>query len=248
MRSRMFGRGARAAALALAVAMLGGPAAAHGQFGQGPTPGPGGPMMGWGQQGQTPMMGPMMGWGQQGQMPMMGPMMGWGQQGQMPMMGPMMGWGQQGQMPMMGPMTGWGQQGQMPMMGWGQQGQMPMMGPMTGGSGMARFALVDRNADGFVSDDEAASQQEQVFDELDADGDEQLSKDEFAVVGPMGPGGQQMPMHRRWEARFTAMDKDKDGKVTLDDWAAFHAERYKASDLNGDGKVTVWEFRVGRRR
>ena len=54
-------------------------------------------------------------------------------------------------------------------------------------------------------------------------------------------------MAQRKEARFKEMDKDGDGKLTLDEFLAYAAAHHKAADKDGDGKVTVWEFRAARR-
>jgi Ca2+-binding EF-hand superfamily protein len=71
------------------------------------------------------------------------------------------------------------------------------------------------------------------------------------TTGMMAPGGQSAPgyqtMMERRKARFTEMDKDKDGKVSVDEFLATGKARYAASDRDKDGKVTVWEFRSARR-
>lgn len=225
---------ARVAMVAVPAALLAGPVAAQGGPGAGPM-GPG--MMG---QGMGPRMGP--GGAQQGGQggsagwvhphhPMMGHPMMMGMMCHGMMGHPMMGY-HGGQTPQwgMGPM-GWGGPGGQ----WGMRGQ-----------GMR---LVDANGDGTVSADEAAAVAEAMFDRLDADDDERISREEFLDLPdrPMMPERMQAMQARR-EARFKAMDRNNDGFVDHDEWVAFHRDRHQAADLDRDGKVSPWEFRSAMRR
>jgi hypothetical protein len=57
--------------------------------------------------------------------------------------------------------------------------------------------------------------------------------------GPgMGPGGMPCPMMLEW------FDEDGDGKVTLEEFRSGHDERLVEIDANGDGKVTIEEFQA----
>jgi Ca2+-binding EF-hand superfamily protein len=155
--------------------------------------------------------------------------------------GPMMGPGYGGGPGMMGP----------GMMGQGMMGMGPgMMGQGMMGQGGARMALVDSNRDGLVSADESAAWHEGVFAAFDSDDDEMVTREEY-LAGHMGPGYGAGPRAAqtapRKEARFKEMDKNGDGKLTLDEFLGYAAARFKLADADGDGKVTVWEFRAARR-
>ena len=67
-------------------------------------------------------------------------------------------------------------------------------------------------------------------------------------MGPgYGAGPRAVQMTPRKEARFKEMDKNGDGKLTLEEFLGSAAGRFKAADKDSDGKVTVWEFRAARR-
>lgn len=117
----------------------------------------------------------------------------------------------------------------------------PTMGPMMG---PGRTALVDRNQDGIVTAEEAAAWYEDAFALLDADDDEVVTSEEYAA-GRTGMHGPQLT--QRGQARFKAIDKNGDGKLSRDELLEFGAARFKTADRDNDGKVTVWEFRIARR-
>ena len=47
--------------------------------------------------------------------------------------------------------------------------------------------------------------------------------------------------------RFALMDEDSDVAVSKDTFMASGQKRFEASDQDGDGTVTVWEYRAMRR-
>lgn len=120
------------------------------------------------------------------------------------------------------------------------------MGP---GSGM-RMTRVDTNGDGVISADEAAAWHEEAFAAMDSDGDEVVTKDEYLATH-LSPGGGTGPrakmMQQRKEAHFAEIDKDKNGKLSLDEFLSGGETHFAAADRDGDGKVSVWEFRTARR-
>ena len=112
---------------------------------------------------------------------------------------------------------------------------------------MRRFAVVDANDDGRISDDEAAAQRELVFFAMDADEDGELTEEEFMSV-QMGPGAGKDSQRKsvRQEAkraRFAPMDADKSGKVSKSEFMAEGKARFTSADADKDGVVTPWEFR-----
>jgi hypothetical protein len=133
-------------------------------------------------------------------------------------------------------------------------GMMPGFGagPMPGwrdpnAPGRGRFATVDANEDGLVSDEEAASQADMVFTAMDADDDGALTTDEYMAVR-MGPATGVNPereaaMMTRKAERFDPMDADTDGKVTKAEFMAASQAQFTAADGDGDGRVTPWEMR-----
>lgn len=156
---------------------------------------------------------------------------------------------------MMGQMTPW----VMTPMGppGGGQGWMmwspQAMQPRGMGGAFYRFAIVDADSDGTVSDAEAAANHEEVFITMDADEDGVLTREEYLSVrlgpGPMMDGGGRFSVQaqERKAAAFAAMDQDGDGSVSQREWMSAGQERFTAADHDGDGVVTVWEFRSARR-
>lgn len=111
---------------------------------------------------------------------------------------------------------------------------------------MGSPTLIDQNGDGIVQPDEAAARFEQRFDSFDANGDGAVVKDEYmAIHMQMGANGR-MPQYSKKEALFAAMDSNKNGKVTKAEFLSAGEKRYKAADSDGDGKVSVWEYRATR--
>lgn len=108
---------------------------------------------------------------------------------------------------------------------------------------------VDTNLDGIVSASEASAHASMSFSLFDGDEDGQISQDEYLDSAPSA-----MPMGRRnvdrlytnRTARFAEMDADSDTNVTLAEFMAAAQASYEAADGNGDGTVTVWEFRAQR--
>lgn len=111
---------------------------------------------------------------------------------------------------------------------------------------MERF--IDSNSDGIISDEEAAERHEEMFAMFDSNEVGQLTSDEFLSM-QMGSG---MGIHheqRQTEKseRFEAMDSDSDGLLSQAEFLQAGQQWYENSDLDGDGRVSVWEYRSQRR-
>jgi len=124
------------------------------------------------------------------------------------------------------------------MMGWG-------MGP--NGQGRGRFAVIDLNDDGQISDEEAASVALDVFLAMDADDDGELTKEEYMTVR-MGYGrgwnpARQAEMQERKSARFNEMDADGNGSVSRGEFLDAAKSHHAAADADADGNVSPWEHR-----
>jgi len=126
------------------------------------------------------------------------------------------------------------------------------MAPGGGRQFMVRFAAIDANEDGRVSSEEAAQNVESVFLAMDADDDDALTLAEYMAVR-MGPGQQMNPnrqqtMQGHKKSRFGKMDTNADGSVSRQEFLKSGEARFKASDMDKDGKVNPWEFRMLRHR
>lgn len=133
-------------------------------------------------------------------------------------------------------------QGQGQGQGWGMR-----RGPGWAGGG----APVDLDQDGVVVAEEAAAHAEQRFALLDLDGDDVVSEDEFMEAAPahrrMRPWGGAQRMYRFRTERFKEFDADEDGSVSRAEFIGSAQAAFERADSDGDGKVTVWEFRAERR-
>lgn len=162
----------------------------------------------------------------------------------------------------------WAGAGAHNMMGPGA-GRGPGMGMGPGGGMMGGRGMIDLNQDGLVAADEAAAFHDMRFEMLDADADEIVTKAEFTdptagmgmsfeqmqanMAARMGDEAAAQMMSRmqarldareaRREARFAEIDANADGNVSRDEFMTAGETAYAASDLNGDGRVTVWEYR-----
>lgn len=109
------------------------------------------------------------------------------------------------------------------------------------------FAAMDADNDGKVTKDEMRAffearkegkKKPRKFEQCDADGDGVVSREEFLACFPKG------------QDRFDAMDANKDGKLTKEEWRTYADARreehrraeFKRCDLNGDGMLSLEEF------
>lgn len=118
-----------------------------------------------------------------------------------------------------------------------------------------QFRIADLDDNGTISIDEAAVRHEEMFALIDDD-DDTLSIEEYMAVrfgGALGEGQgaghgpRRIAMDNRKRARFKSMDKDSDGRVRKLEFLALGEEQHRAADTNGDGSVSIWEYRAARR-
>lgn len=131
------------------------------------------------------------------------------------------------------------------------------------------FNLLDKNADGKIDADEAATFQKAIFDAVDANHDGTLSKDEFPRFAGMGgkPGPRDgMRMHDRddrgpgdfrgWPGRPGGMMRDGQGPMMGPDGKGPRFDRdgkdgrplrptFESLDTNHDGTLSPDEFAAG---
>ncbi|HET9577894.1 MAG TPA: EF-hand domain-containing protein [Usitatibacter sp.] len=113
-------------------------------------------------------------------------------------------------------------------------------GPGRHGDFMERLRAADKNADGMLSRDEAASLPRilQNFDEIDADHNGFITFDELRAY---------MSSHRHGHGGFfKKLDKDGDGRISRDEAAAAPrlAQHFDEIDANHDGLLTRDELKA----
>jgi Ca2+-binding EF-hand superfamily protein len=113
------------------------------------------------------------------------------------------------------------------------------------GSFMERLKAVDKNADGMLSRDEAASlpRISKHFDEIDANHDGFITFDELHAFGAKHRGG------RHHGHALKALDKDGDGRISRDEAAAAPrlAQNFDRIDADRDGFLTKEELRAAHK-
>jgi Ca2+-binding EF-hand superfamily protein len=115
--------------------------------------------------------------------------------------------------------------------GWGHDGRAGM------GRHMARqIEQMDANKDGSLTRAEIEAFQAVRAKEIDADKDGIITAAEFVIF-------QQKERERRAGEFLKAMDKNGDGRVSVDEFEAGAAWRLARFDRNGDGKIETREMR-----
>jgi Ca2+-binding EF-hand superfamily protein len=132
----------------------------------------------------------------------------------------------------------------------------------------ARFAAMEADGDGVLSEaefvrggqsplmraaaaDPLRRDRAPDFTALDLDGDNRLSAEEF-LLGKLhhAPGRVTAADadERRRQGRvalFAVLDAGRDGVISREEFAAAGARYFATRDADGDGRVTIWEFRSG---
>jgi Ca2+-binding EF-hand superfamily protein len=113
--------------------------------------------------------------------------------------------------------------------------------------GLMRY---DTNKDGTVDRAEWKAAQEARFKRLDASGDGKLTQDELFARTP-AVGNSVLPTDRqaqRQSAYFQLLDADKDGTVTLAEFATQADRNFARCDANKDGRIDTAECRTALQR
>jgi len=118
------------------------------------------------------------------------------------------------------------------------------------------FNTLDGNSDGRVTLDEMWARTQTRFVEADVNRDGGLTPEEFRNFrpGPSGgprrepPSGERAERFQRMaEARFRALDANRDGRISLEELRPMVEARFRAMDVNADNAVTQDELpRFGR--
>ena len=138
------------------------------------------------------------------------------------------------------------------------QGRGQGLGPGLGHGPMGRvfeqFRSIDKNGDGLISPDEAATRREKMFTTMAGKGSGDLTLDKFALppqpeaVSKKGgdhKGFQDLRytgLQARRKHQFKVMDQNNDGKVTKQEFLAGGKKRFEDSDLDKDGFLSAWEY------
>jgi len=91
-----------------------------------------------------------------------------------------------------------------------------------------RFERLDRNDNGYISTSEW-TQDPRLFDRIDVNNDNRLSRSELLSLARQ--------RHLSWEQRFTEMDLNRDGRLSLQEWQG-DRDAFERLDRNNDGYVT----------
>jgi Ca2+-binding EF-hand superfamily protein len=107
------------------------------------------------------------------------------------------------------------------------------------------FGLLDRNGDGVITRDEMDAARKAAFERLDANHDGYLDEEEFAARNP-DPGAPIAPpeieSRQKHDPRFIQLDRNGDGRISLEEYLADGHDRFARADRNRDGKLTREEF------
>lgn len=109
----------------------------------------------------------------------------------------------------------------------------------------ARFAKKDSNSDGRLTTDELPRMPAEAFAKLDANGDGGLTADEFKPFGRHGKRGHH-GKGKFGKRFFEQVDANSDGVITKAEMRASADAHFKRMDRDGNGKVTLEEARKGK--
>lgn len=111
-----------------------------------------------------------------------------------------------------------------------------------------RPGTIDSDRDGEISLAEANAHYSWLFNLLDQDHDGAIRKVEFVgtlELNKPDPAQRQAHRHRLGEL-FARLDGDGDAVILEGEFLAACDSHFSSSDADGDGRVSVWEFRSRR--
>ena len=112
------------------------------------------------------------------------------------------------------------------------------------------FRRIDSNGDRKLEFGEIQAVRAQMFDRMDANRNGLLDAGEVraAVEQAKSRRNFQAAQFTGLQAQADRMDRNGDGKISRDEFAAFMPERLLQADTNGDGALSISELRTLRRR
>ncbi|MEO1028966.1 MAG: EF-hand domain-containing protein [Pseudomonadota bacterium] len=100
---------------------------------------------------------------------------------------------------------------------------------------------LDTDKDGRISREEATAENQSRFAEADTNGDGGLSLDEMITLQEQRRAERQAKMQER---RFSRMDQDGDGLVSIEEFSRPANRMFERADLDENGVVTETELRT----
>ncbi len=112
-----------------------------------------------------------------------------------------------------------------------------------------RLEAVDTNQDGNITKDEISVHRAEKFTNADANGDNQVSADEFAAFAD---AERERRQEQREARRFAKMDANSDGVISAEEHAS-HADArmermFERVDTDGDGIITEAEREAAKEK
>jgi hypothetical protein len=119
------------------------------------------------------------------------------------------------------------------------------------GGAAAEFNLVDTNDDGRVSSGEHEVYARQLFDQMDANGDDKLTVEEIManerkfVRHVFTTGNLLGPAELTTAEKIQRLDTNADGVISQTEHATGAAAKFQKLDINNNGELSALEFEAG---
>lgn len=133
-----------------------------------------------------------------------------------------------------------------------------LSGAVVAGGGADKIEKMDRNQDGMVTADEYLAHARMEFVRTDIDRDGTITNEEMDAANQPRIGvttaskemtGVPIPDRDVWAATrnrmMGKMDDNTDGRVSAEEHAAYHAEKFAKMDADSDGNLTAAEIGAG---